>query len=120
MRIPLQLDGLEGLTTLTFSVICIALLLGFIVWVYVCIWVYRDAEKRGSSGMLWALLVFFFGIIPLIIWLVARPPLNQYQYGGMGYMPPPPTYAHCPSCGQPLTLVPQYNRWYCNNCRKYP
>jgi predicted RNA-binding Zn-ribbon protein involved in translation (DUF1610 family) len=25
----------------------------------------------------------------------------------------------CPSCNGSLTYVPQYNRWYCNNCRQY-
>jgi hypothetical protein len=102
--------------------ICIVSLLVFIIWIYVCIWVYRDAEKRGSSGALWAILVFFFGLIPLIIWFVVRDPIRpQYPQGAMGYMPPPPTpmFQHCPSCGQPMTFVQQYNRWYCNYCRKY-
>ena len=36
--------------------------------------------------------------------------------------PPPPVGAvqTCPTCGQPLTFVQQYNRWYCTNCKKYP
>ena len=25
----------------------------------------------------------------------------------------------CPSCGQPLTWIPQYSRWYCYNEKKY-
>ncbi|HYB93155.1 MAG TPA: hypothetical protein VED00_03320 [archaeon] len=25
----------------------------------------------------------------------------------------------CPTCGNPLTFVQQYNRWYCTNCKKY-
>jgi hypothetical protein len=34
--------------------------------------------------------------------------------------PPPPANAQmCPSCGQPMTFVQQYNRWYCQNCKKY-
>jgi len=35
--------------------------------------------------------------------------------------PPPPTSAvqMCPTCGQPMTFVQQYNRWYCPNCKKY-
>ena len=102
--------------------ICLIAVIFFFVWIYVCIWVYRDAEKRGSSGALWALLVFFFGLIPLIIWLLVRPPIQQYGAPGYGYMPPPPTpvYQYCPTCRQPMTFVQQYNRWYCNYCRKYP
>jgi len=35
--------------------------------------------------------------------------------------PPPPTAAvqMCPTCGQPLAFIQQYNRWYCANCKKY-
>jgi hypothetical protein len=35
--------------------------------------------------------------------------------------PPPPTAAAptCPTCGQPLTFIQQYNRWYCQNEKKY-
>ena len=25
----------------------------------------------------------------------------------------------CPYCGQPLTYIHQYNRWYCYNCQEY-
>ncbi len=31
---------------------------------------------------------------------------------------PPPTKP-CPTCGQALMYVPQYYRWYCNNCKAY-
>jgi len=29
------------------------------------------------------------------------------------------TAALCPSCGKPLTWIPQYKRWYCYNEKKY-
>ncbi len=32
--------------------------------------------------------------------------------------PPPPTYT-CPTCGEPLTYIQQYNRWYCFKDKKY-
>jgi len=25
----------------------------------------------------------------------------------------------CPTCGEPLTFIPQYNRWYCYKEKKY-
>ncbi|MEM2961115.1 MAG: hypothetical protein QXU67_05870 [Candidatus Bathyarchaeia archaeon] len=35
-------------------------------------------------------------------------------------MPPSaPPAPSCPTCGQPLTFVAQYNRWYCQNEKKY-
>ncbi|NHV98199.1 MAG: transposase [Thaumarchaeota archaeon] len=36
------------------------------------------------------------------------------------YQPPPPEPVYtCPTCGNPLTYIPRYRRWYCYNCRKY-
>lgn len=26
----------------------------------------------------------------------------------------------CPSCGKPMTYIPQYQAYYCYNCQKYP
>jgi hypothetical protein len=34
-------------------------------------------------------------------------------------IPPPPPAYYCPTCGNPLTYMPRYRRWYCHNCRKY-
>jgi sporulation protein YlmC with PRC-barrel domain len=30
-----------------------------------------------------------------------------------------PTQPLCPTCGKPLTWIPQYQRWYCYNDKKY-
>jgi WD40 repeat protein len=32
--------------------------------------------------------------------------------------PPPLTYP-CPNCGQPLEYYPEYQKWYCENCKEY-
>ena len=29
------------------------------------------------------------------------------------------TQPMCPTCGRPLTWIPQYSRWYCYNDKKY-
>ncbi len=29
------------------------------------------------------------------------------------------TQPTCPTCGRPLTWIPQYQRWYCYNDKKY-
>ena len=42
----------------------------------ILIWVYKDAQARGAEPMLWLILVFFTGLIGLIIWLCVRPPLG--------------------------------------------
>jgi len=44
----------------------------FIVAILIAVWVYRDAEKRGESGVLWLIIVLITGIIGLIIWLIIR------------------------------------------------
>jgi hypothetical protein len=33
--------------------------------------------------------------------------------------PPPPPSDSCPVCYQSLTLIQQYNRWYCYKCKQY-
>ena len=62
--------GIPGIIRgLTFGILPLALL---ILWVLVIVWVYRDAERRGMSGVLWALLVFIGNIIGLLIYLIVR------------------------------------------------
>jgi hypothetical protein len=49
--------------------------------IYSCIWAGSDAERRGKSGVLIGLLVFFTWPLGLLIWVVARPERQ---------LPPPP------------------------------
>src|SRR5687767_13860111 len=47
----------------------------------IAIWVYRDAQRRGNpQALVWSILGFFLNVVGLIIYLVARPPVQ----------PPPP------------------------------
>ncbi|MEN6312161.1 MAG: zinc ribbon domain-containing protein [Acidobacteriota bacterium] len=68
------------------------------LWVYVLLWVYHDAEKRGMSGILWALLVFVGHVIGLIIYLIMRSekPVRKAETG------PAPAAECCPGCGKPV------------------
>lgn len=66
-----------------------------IIWILVGIWVYKDAEKRGKSGVLWLILVILLGLIGIIIWLVIRPPI-----GGEKTEPS----RRCPNCGRPIPM----------------
>lgn len=66
-----------------------------VIWILVGIWVYKDAEKRGKSGVLWLILVILLGIIGIIIWLVIRPPI-----GGEKTEPS----RRCPNCGRPIPM----------------
>jgi hypothetical protein len=77
-----------------------------IFWILVLFWVYRDAERRGMSGVLWALLVFIGNLIGLIIYLIVR---NEGRAAPAGPVAPdgPPVAAEpcgpptCPKCGKP-------------------
>ena len=58
-----------SLLSLSNSMLSLALL---IIWIFVIVWVYRDAERRGMNGVLWALLVLIGNIIGLLIYLIVR------------------------------------------------
>jgi hypothetical protein len=58
--------------------LCIGLPI-LVVYIYSIIWAYGDAEKRGKSGCLVALLVFLVTWpVGLIIWLLIRPEGKYY------------------------------------------
>src|SRR5687767_1162286 len=71
---------------LIFIILPLALSIG-IAW-----WIYRDANRRGNpQAVLWAVLGFFFNIIGLIIYLVARPTGPIPPSSVPPASPPPPT-----------------------------
>jgi riboflavin transporter FmnP len=69
--IPLAIAQEEWLS-LFGGLFCLIPLVWFIVAILLCIWVYRDAESRGMSGVLWLIIVLIAGIIGLIIYLIVR------------------------------------------------
>ncbi len=52
--------------------ICIFQIIVLIVIIGLAIWVFKDASSKGQNGLLWAALVFFTGVLGLIIYLVLR------------------------------------------------
>lgn len=89
--------GLSGLC-------CFLVILPFIIGLLIGIWVYKDAEKRGKSGVLWLLVVWLVPFpIGLIIWLIVRPPIpapqttiNQTIQTGTQQS----SERRCPGCGR--------------------
>jgi hypothetical protein len=77
-------------------------LLFVIIWLAVILWVYKDAERRRMSGLLWALLVFIGNLIGLVIYLIVRQdhPLSEEQ-GAASPGPPTATTAGAPASTQP-------------------
>src|SRR2546426_7875367 len=86
--------ALQG-SEILFSGLCIVIIAVFVLFLFIAIWVYRDAESRGMSGVLWLLVVLVAGIIGLIIYLIVRSdhpvrPPGWMPPGDPGYYPPPP------------------------------
>lgn len=84
-----------------------------ILWGAILIWVYRDAEKRGMSGVLWLLLVLIGNVIGLLIYAIVRSetPVKRREAGGAGAACCPDK---CPGCGN--TLGKDYA--FCPYCGK--
>jgi hypothetical protein len=64
---------------------------GFVGWGLIqlglAVWVGIDANRRGSNGLLWGLLVFFAPIVGLVVYLLVVPSLGER-----------PPASRCPAC----------------------
>jgi uncharacterized membrane protein YhaH (DUF805 family) len=115
MNAVAQLEDLEGdefaLFGLGLAIIAICMIIILVIAIAIAVWLYKDAEKRGKSGILWvvllivAALVFnIIGVIAiLIIWILVRPPLTMP--GAPPYGPPPQQPGYPPQ--QPPYYPPQ-------------
>ncbi len=82
------------------------------VWVLIqlvlAVWVGADASRRGQSGLLWGLLVFFTSVVGLLVYLIAVPMLERNGTARAAPAPAPsPSSASgardgCPECGTAL------------------
>lgn len=88
------------------------LLLLTLLWFGVCVWVYRDAEKRNMNGLLWALLAFIGNFIGLLIYLIVRSDSISRINGTTKTTPCPACqkpvqdpFAFCPHCGSQLKHI---------------
>ena len=72
---------------------CLIPVIFFLIAIFLAVWVYKDAEKRGKSGALWLIIVLISGIIGLIIWFIVRPDMSEVrrqQEQQQQYQQPPP------------------------------
>lgn len=60
------------------------------------------------------IIAISIGIVGLVVFVRRR------RRAPTEMVPPsaPPTY-YCPTCGSELIYIPEYQRWYCPNCKKY-
>lgn len=105
-------DGFGPLASVPLVVFPIALI---VLWGAVLIWVYRDAEMRGMSGILWLLLVLIGNVIGLLIYAIVRSetPVRRKDQGGTKEGPPPAAET-CSDCGKPLAA----GHAFCPYCGK--
>jgi hypothetical protein len=91
-----------------FPLIPVFSLVLLVIWILVIAWVYRDAERRGMNGLLWALLVFIGNLIGLIIYLIIRTESrSRIQREDAPVCPGcqkpvQDNFAFCPGCGRVL------------------
>ncbi len=93
-------DGFGPLASIPMIILPIALI---VLWGAVLIWVYRDAEMRGMSGILWLLLVLIGNVIGLLIYAIVRsetPVRRRAENGSKGAACCPA--GTCSGCGKPL------------------
>ena len=94
----------------------IIVIIPLVIAILACIWIYKDAEKRGKQGGLWVLILIlaslflsFLGlIIVIIVWLVIRPPIGGEPKKESS------TERRCPNCGR---VIPDDAR-ACPYCSK--
>ena len=76
LALLLQAESARDDSAFPIIIIIIAVICGllfFAIYIASLVWVYRDAESRGKSGILVALLVAFISWpIGLIVWLIVR------------------------------------------------
>lgn len=83
-------------------------------------WQIDKINKLGEEG--WeAVGMFFSSDKSQICALLKRERFGQTLPPSPPSAPSPQTAVAqlCPKCGQPLSFIQQYGRWYCYNCRKY-
>lgn len=105
-------DGFGPLASIPLVILPIALI---VLWGAVLIWVYRDAEMRGMSGILWLLLVLIGNVIGLLIYAIVRsetPVRRRTENGSRGAACCPAET--CSGCGKPL--APGHS--FCPYCGK--
>jgi hypothetical protein len=42
------------------------------VWIVVAYWGCKDANKRGQNGLLWGIVIFFGGLLGLLVYIALR------------------------------------------------
>ena len=85
-------EDLDDLFAFLGGILIVMVVVMVIINILILVWIYKDAEKRGKSGIGWVIFALICGPIACIAWLLVRPPEL-----GLGGMPP----GMAPGMGQP-------------------
>lgn len=82
---------------------------------------FSTSMGRWALSLLFAVIFYPLGAYCAAIMEEKTIPLPTFlKFKFVTAMPPPPPGAEvCPTCGGPLTYIPQHQRWYCYKCKKY-
>ena len=83
------------------------LIVGLVIAILICVWVYRDAESRQMNGGLWLIIVLISGPVGLLVYLIVRGETRRGTF--------PPTRrrtSFCSTCGRELAI----NTNFCPHC----
>ncbi len=92
-------EGIGTISLLAGGLLFGGLLCALLVYVCICIWIYRDCMKRGENGLLWMIIVFIATpILGLIIYMVTRGE-NRILCRSCGYRIRQ-SARYCENCGE--------------------
>ena len=85
------------------------LIVGLVIAILLCVWVYRDAESRMMNGGLWLIIVLISGPVGLLVYLIVRGETRREFFPSTrGQM------RFCSTCGRELAV----NTNFCPHCGK--
>lgn len=88
------------------SLILASLIFSILCFVFLCVWIYRDAKSRGQSGLVWILISLFSSpIIGLLAYLLAGRKDAQVSCRSCGWMISQ-NARFCERCGTEQPPVP--------------
>jgi uncharacterized membrane protein YhaH (DUF805 family) len=91
-----------GLASGIFILLCVGISLVINIAIIAFVWV--DANRRGANGVIWAILVFLFGIFALLAYFVMRPQGKLIPCPNCNKLKPI-TSQLCPHCGRTAALT---------------
>ncbi len=118
----LQADDAAAVIALIFVILAV----GLALYIWMLVWIYRDAKSRGKEAALWVLIAAIAPIVGLIIYMLIRnePERPVVYYPPAAYYPPPgyqyQPYQYAPYQYPQYPQNPQYAQYQPPPYQQYP